>query len=78
MENTFWNISRDVNFVELFNQSFTSYVESGMKKKMETDIDVLLRNQGGHPVTKEFKANFCKIIIEHYLRKFYYFYLYYT
>ena len=71
MENTFWNISRDGNFMELFKKSFTLYVESGMRKKMEADIDIL-RNQGGHLVTNnsEFKAKFCKVIIEHYLRKF--------
>ena len=65
--------------MELFKKSFALYVESGMRKKMETNID-MLRNQGGHPglVSKEFKANFCKIIIEHYLRKFHYFYLHLT
>ena len=74
MENTFWNISKDNNFVESFKKSFMSYVKSGMRKKMESDLDIL-RNQGGHLVTKEFKANFCKIIIDHYLCKFYCFYL---
>ena len=78
MENTFWNISRDVNFVEIFQQSFTLYVKSGMKKQMEADIDTLLRNQGGHLVTKEFKAKFCKIIVEHYLCKFDCFYFAHT
>ena len=31
---------------------------------MEAEIDIL-RNQGGPPVTKEFKEKFCKIIIEY-------------
>ena len=74
MENTFWNISRDGNFVELFKKSFTLYVESGTRKKVEADI-AILSNQSGHPATDEFKAKFCKIIIEHYLCKFHCFYL---
>ena len=69
MENTFWNISSGGNFVELFKKSFALYVESGMGMKVEANI-VILRNQGGHLATKEFKVNFHKIIIEHYLRKF--------
>ena len=44
-----------------------------MRKRMEANIDIL-GNQG-HPVTKEFKAKFCKFIIEHYLCKFHCFYL---
>lgn len=72
IENTFW--SRDDGyFVELFEKSFALYVESGMKKKIEADIVVLI-NQGGYLVTNEFKAKFkaefCKIIMDHYLRKF--------
>ena len=78
IENTFWDISKDGNFVELFRKSFTLYVESGMKKKMEADIFDMLRNQGGHQVTHEFKEKFYKIIIEHYLCKFHCFYLYST
>ena len=35
---------------------------------MEADIDIL-RSQSGYLVDDEFKANFCKIIIEHLLRK---------
>jgi hypothetical protein len=76
MENTFWNISKDGdgNFVEFFKNSFTLYVESGMRKKLEADID-MLGNLGEHPVTEELKAKFHTIIIEHYLRKFQCFYL---
>ena len=80
MENTFWiiNSPRDGNFVELFVKSFTFYVESGMRKKTEADIDMLENEKGGHPVTKDFKAKFCKFIVEHYLRKFHCFYLHLT
>jgi hypothetical protein len=71
MENTFWNFRKDGNFVELFKKTFTLYVESEMKKKTEADIDDILQNDGGEfPLTKNFKTQFCKIIIEHYLRKF--------
>ena len=72
MENTFWNISQDGDFVKLFKKSFTLYVERGMREKMEADIDILI-NQGGHPASKEFKARLCKIVFEHYLRKFFLF-----
>ena len=87
MENTFWNTSRDVDFVELFKKTFTLYVESGMRKKMEADLDVLVGNQGGYPrlmtnleEPEEFKVKFCKIIIGHssYLCKFHCSYLYST
>ena len=77
MENTFWNISSDEsddNFMESFKKSFALYDESGMRKKIEADI-VIFRNQGGHLMTKESKAKFCRFIVEHYLRKFHCFYL---
>ena len=77
MENTFWNINKDVNFVELFKKSFTFYVESGMKKKLEAAVDILRNEQGGWR-TKDFKEKFYKIIIEHYLCKFLCFYFYST
>jgi hypothetical protein len=78
MENTFWNISRDVNFAKLFKKSFTLYVESGIRKKVEAAIDELGNGQGGWMVTEDFKAKFFKVIIEHYLRKFHCFYLHLT
>ena len=72
MENTFWN-SRlgDDNFVESFKQSFTIYVDSGMRKKVETEIDILRNEQGesDHPLTEDFRARFPKLVINHYLRK---------
>jgi hypothetical protein len=65
-ENTFWN--QDANFVKSFNKSFTLYVESGMRTKVEADIDIL-----GYPseslAIDEFEEKFCKFIIEHNLRK---------
>ena len=72
MENTFWNISRG-NFVELFKKSFEFYVESGMRKQTEADIDILRNEQGGSTVTENFKARFYAIVIEHFLRKFHLF-----
>ena len=88
MENTFWNTSRDGNFVKLFKKSFNLYVKSGARKATEADIDLLKNHSGYQAVTSwtdsdseavEFKAKFCKLIIEHCLRKFhYYFYLHLT
>ena len=69
LENTFWNISGDGNFVELFKKSFTLYVESGMRKKIEAVLDDNIR-YGDGGVTGEFKEKLCKIIMEHLLRKF--------
>ena len=74
MENTFWNISSDGNFVKLFKKSFTLYVESGTREKVEADIEIL-----GFPgrsweldatELEEYKDKFLKIIMGHYLRKF--------
>jgi len=65
MENTFWNIHKDVNFVDLFKASFSLYVGSGMRKKAEAVIDILRKEQGRHPVTKDFLEKFHKIIVEH-------------
>ena len=42
-----------------------------MKKKVEADIDIL-SHQSVDRATDEFKANFCKFIIKHYLRKFHF------
>ena len=55
--------------MELFKKSFTLYVESGTRKKVEADIDIL-RHQSLHLAADEFEEKFCKIVIEHYLRKF--------
>ena len=71
MENTFWNVTKDGGFVELFEKSFTSYVENGMMQLVETDIDILRDEQGGFSprVTKDFNAKFYKFIVDHFLRK---------
>jgi hypothetical protein len=67
-ENTFWDISRDgKNFVGLFKESFTLYVESGMREMTEKDIDIL-QKQVGILVTKDFCEKFYKFIVDHYLR----------
>ena len=68
-ENTFWHINRDGNFVELFEKSFTLYVESGLREMTERDIQIL-RNERGPPSHDEFY----KFIVNHYLGKFYCFY----
>ena len=81
MENTFWNFNKDSNFVELFKNSFTLYVESGMKEIMERDIETLKNEQGEFSAKAEnFNAKFRKFIFDHYLRKFHCFrvYLYST
>ena len=73
MENTYWSrISRDDDFVKSFKKSFALYVESGMRKKVEAEIDVLINEleSGCRRVGKDFEARFYKIIIEHCLRKF--------
>jgi hypothetical protein len=81
LENTFWDMSyssnekHDFNFMESFKKAYTLYVESGMRNKLEADIDIFLRNQAGNMVTKEFEAMFHKFIIDHYLRMFHCFYL---
>ena len=80
MENTFWTIGRDGNFVELFKKSFTSY-ESGMRKETEAEIDLLLtrwqRNERGYSLATDhyFKKEFSTFIIEHCLRKFHFYLL---
>ena len=69
-ENAFWDISGDWNFVELFKKSFISYVESGMREKVEIDIEILRNEQGEFSVTKDFKEKFYEFIVDHYLCKF--------
>jgi hypothetical protein len=69
-ENTFWGISIDDSFLVLFKKSFTSFVESGLKEKVEIDIDILRNEEGEFLVTEDFIAKFYKFIVDHYLRKF--------
>ena len=80
MENSFWNISRDGNFVKSFKESFTLYIDSGMRMKAEAEANMLRNEQGGsgHPVTEDFKARFRKLISDHYLCKIHYFYTHST
>ena len=77
MENTFWIISKDCNFAQSFKKSFTLYVDSGMRMKAEAEIDILPNVQDGslYQTTEDFKTKFCKLIIEHYLRKIHCFYV---
>ena len=78
-ENTFWDISTDGNFVELFKKSFTLYVESGMGETMKMDmIDILRNKKGKFLLNEDFKAEFYKFIIEHLLCKFHSFHLHLT
>jgi len=55
--------------MDSFKNSFAFYVESGVRKTTEADIDVLRNEQGGRPVTAKFEARLHKIIMDHYLRK---------
>ena len=66
LENSFWNQDTGGDFVDSFKKSFRLYVESGIRKTTEADIDVL---QGGRHITAEFKAKLHKIIMDHCLRK---------
>ena len=75
MENTFWNNNIGVNFMDGFEISFALYVESGMRKKIEAAIDIL---ENKHLVAGDFREEFYKIIIEHYLRRIYCFYSHLT
>ena len=81
MENTFWNINGDSgnDFVKQFKKSFKLYVESGMREMTERDLGVLRNEQGKFSAWAEnFNAKFHQFIFDHYLRKFYSFYLYLT
>ena len=65
--------------MESFKKSFTLYVDSGMRKKAEVEIEKL---RGGkkhkHLASEDFKARFYKLIIEHYLCKIHCFYIHNT
>jgi hypothetical protein len=70
LENSFWDRNAGGNFVDSFKKSFALYVASGIRQATEADIDVLSNEQGGRPVTFEFKEKLTKIIMDHRLRKF--------
>ena len=76
MENTFWNT--EGNFVKSFKESFTLYINSGMRMKAEVAANILRNEQGEseHLVTKDFKARFHKLITDHYLCKIHCFYIF--
>ena len=79
MENTFWNVNNDGNFVKLFEKSFKLYVESGRREMTERDIETLRNEQGEISAqAKDFKGKFYEFIVDHYLRKFHCFYLHST
>ena len=74
MENTFWN-SRNGNFVKSFKKSFKLYIDSGLRKRAEAEIDILGIEQGGGPLTEDFSAMLYNFVIQHLLRKIHCFYL---
>ena len=60
--------------METFKKSFTLYVESGMREKVEVDIGLLRNEEGQFLVTKDdFNAGFFQFITDHYLCKFHLF-----
>ena len=82
LEDTFWYTGIQVsmefhhtsnNFAEFFEESFTFYNESGMREKVEAEIDILTNEQGGSPATmdSDFVEKFYMTIIEKFLRKIY-------
>ena len=79
VENTFWNINDDDNFVKVFKKCFTLYVKSGKMETTERDIEIL-KNEQGEIFTRDSSpwdsdyAKFYKFIVDHYLRKFHYIY----
>ena len=76
IENAFWNMAgKGGDFVKLFKKSFALYVESGTRKKTAAAIDILKNELGGDWETTDFKERHFKIITEHYLCKFYCFFL---
>ena len=79
IENTFWNINGDGNFVKLFKKSFTLYVKSGRREMTERGIDLeILRNDWDLDLDSSFNSTLYKFIVDHYLRKFHCFYLHLT
>ena len=76
MENTFWNVNGDSDFVKLFKKSFELYVKSGRRKMTERDFKILRNEQGEISAqAKDFNGKFYEFIVDHYLRKFHCFYL---
>ena len=45
-----------------------------MREMTERDIDIFRNEQGEFSTTKDFSTRFYKFIIDHYLRKFHFFY----
>jgi hypothetical protein len=83
LEKSFWS-RKGGKFTELFKKSFKLYVESGMRKKVEAAINILINEpeEGGcqclKPETEDFRAKFYMIISEHFLCKIHCFYLHLT
>ena len=80
LEDTFWYTGISVkgqwglgdnNFPGFFEKSFTFYDKSGMREKVEAEIDILTNEQGGSPVDSDFVEKFCKTIFENLIRKIY-------
>jgi hypothetical protein len=75
VENSFWNHGGHGNFVDSFQKSFTLYVESGMKKKVESHIGVFQHQQAGQIRVVD-KKELYKIVMEHCLCKLHSYCLY--
>ena len=76
MENTFWS-NLDGNFLESFKESFTLYIDGGMRMKAEVEANIL-EGKSEHLGTKEFEKRFCKLITDHYLCKIHCFFIHST
>ena len=62
LENTFWDINEDSNFVELFKKSFTLYAGSGMREMTERDIDILRNKRGEFSAQAAGRRFQCKVL----------------
>jgi hypothetical protein len=75
MENSFWSNHNAWRFVDCFKKSFALYIKSGIRTRTQVALDILKNERGRGPVTEDFKTKLFKIVMDHRLRKFHFFYL---
>ena len=61
--------------MDWFQKSFALYIKSGIRKKTQAALDILKNERGKGAVTEDFKEKLFKIVMDHRLRKFHFFYL---
>jgi len=66
LENSFWNYSNTVTFIDSFQEAFKLYTQTGVREKAETSLKLLANYPPQYPSTSEpFQSALLTTLLQH-------------